>query len=182
VVNNAGARTQLIGNENAGFEWTDEMKVHYRIQVGAPGDSPYLRKWYGREKAPEFGVQGTRRWSRGDSQFVLPVIPGKTYRVSVVLRTNGHIVAPENGLYLGDKRIADLNETPADGPLTGTFRAEGDSVTLTLRTKTWRPMDKEPGNGDVRDLGVSVHAITVVEEGQDTAPMYSANSGEVIVH
>jgi hypothetical protein len=156
------------------------MKAHYRLQVGAPGDSPYLRKWYGREKAPEFGEKGTRRWSRGNSEFVLPVTPGKTYRVSVVFRTNGHIVAPENGLYLGEGRIADLNETPADGALTGTFRAEGDNVTLTLRTRTWRPMDTEPGNGDVRDLGVSVHAITVVEEGQENASMYSANSGEVI--
>ena len=42
-------------------------------------------------------------------------------------------------------------------------------------------MDTEPGNGDVRDLGVGVHAITLVEEGQDGAPVYSANSGEVIV-
>jgi len=181
VENHAGARTQLIGNENAGFEWTDEMKAYYHLQIGAPGDSPYLRKWYGREKAPEFGEDGTRRWSRGDSEFLLPVSPSKTYRVSVVLRTNGHIVAPENGLYLGDERIADLNETPADGPLTGTFRAESDSVTLTLRTKTWRPVDKEPGNGDVRDLGVSVHAITVVEEGQEKASIYSANTGLVRV-
>lgn len=180
VENHAGARTQLIGNEQGGFEWSEAMKAHYRLQVGAPGDSPYLRKWYGREKAPEFGEKGTRRWSRGDSEFLLPVTPGKTYRLSVVLRQNEHIAAPDNGLYVGEERIATLSDTPAGSPLTGTFRAEGTVANITLRTKTWRPMDTEPGSGDVRDLGVSVHSITVVEEGQDSAPCFNANTGEVM--
>jgi hypothetical protein len=34
----------------------------------------------------------------------------------------------------------------------------------------------------MRDLGISVHSIAVMEEGQDGAPMYNANSGEVILH
>ncbi|MBX3178542.1 MAG: hypothetical protein KF886_14365 [Candidatus Hydrogenedentes bacterium] len=176
--NRAGARTQLIGNEQGGFEWTAAMKAHYTVTVGAPGDSPFLRQWYGREKAPEFGEGGTRRWSRGASQFVLPVVPGKTYRVSVELHQPGHAAAPDNGLYLGGERIAALADSP--GPLSGSFEAESDTVTLTLRTATWRPMDHEPGSGDVRDLGVSVHRITLVQEGQEGAPCYNANTGEAM--
>lgn len=180
VENHAGARAQLIGNENAGFEWSDAMKAHYRLQIGAVGDSPYLRKWYGREKAAEFGEKGTRRWSRGDSEIILPVTPGKTYRVTLVLQKNGHITAPESGLYLGDQRIASLSESTTEGTLSGTFHAEADAAHLTLRTETWRPKDTVPGSDDARDLGVSVHAVSIVEEGQESAPLYNANSGEVI--
>lgn len=178
--NHAGARTQLIGNEAAGFTWSNEMKAHYTVTVGMPGDSPYLRQWYSRESAPEFGENGTRRWSRGASQFILPTVPGKTYHVSVVLRLPAHAEGADNGLYLGEERIATVADAPGDGQLTGTFVAPGDSTTLTLRTKTWRPMEVEPGSGDVRDLGVAVHSITVVEAGQEGAPRFDANLGAYV--
>ena len=178
--NRAGDRTQLLGNEQSRVQWTEEKKAHYRIDVGGAGDGLYLSGWHGREAAPEWGEDGTRRWSTKGSQFILPVLPGKTYEVRMFLRQEAHALAPENGLYLGDERIGALPETPGEATVTGSFVAEGDLAKLSLRVKTWRPAATIPGSGDNRDLGVAVRAIEVQEADSADTPLFDGNTGDFV--
>ncbi len=177
----AAERTQAIGNEQSRVQWNDERKTHYRIDVGAPGDGLYLSGWHGREEAPEWGDEGTRRWSTTGSLFLLPTVPGTTYTVRLRLRQEGHALAPDNGLYLGDTRLATLPETAGNAEIMGTFTAETDLTRLALRLKTWRPSEKIPGNGDARALGAAVRDITVTSERANGTKLFDANTGEMSI-
>ncbi|MCF6287430.1 MAG: hypothetical protein L3K26_19950, partial [Candidatus Hydrogenedentes bacterium] len=178
--NRAGDRTQLIGNEQSLIKWTDERKGHYKIDVGSTGDGLYLTGWHGKETAPEWGEKGTRRWSRPGSRFLLPVNPGKNYQVSLTLRLPEHAIAPENGLYRGEKRIATFPDKPGDATVVGSFHAEEEITTLTLRVKPWRPSEVLPSSGDARSLGAAVRSLIVQEEGRADQPLFNANTGEQV--
>ncbi len=178
--NAAADRTQALGNEQSRVKWNDEHKAHYKIDVGAPGDGLYLSGWHGREEAPEWGESGTRRWSTTGSVVLLPTVPGTTYTLRLRLRLEGYSLAPENGLYLGDTRLAPLPEAAGNGEVVATFVAENDETRLALRVKTWRPVDVMPGNGDARALGAAVRDLVVEAEGAADTAIFDANTGEMV--
>lgn len=176
----AGDRVQAVANEQSRVTWNDDRKKRYRIDVGAPGDGLYLSGWHGRESAPNFGENGSHRWSSTGSFLLLPTLPGTAYTLKLHLRQEGHSLDPENGLYLGEQRLAPLPEKAGESDVTATFTATEETTRIELRVKTWRPSDNVAGNGDNRALGVSVRDVEVVADGSEDQPLFDANTGEMV--
>ena len=169
VDNKAGKRTQILGNEMNPVEWTEEARANYRILIGQPGDQRYVKKWYGRET--------THRWSRPESLLVLPVLPDKEYSLSVDVFVPPTARSPEAGLYLGDKRIAELPKGDS-GALRATLPpSNSGSVSLSIRVKGWVPREVEPGSSDDRVLGIQIHSVTMQAKGAK-GKVFDGNSGE----
>ena len=176
VDNQAGNRTQLMANELNPIEATPEARSHYRIEVGALGDGRFLQNWSGRERGALKGEPHTMRWSGANSQMILPVVAGKPYQVTIELSVAPQAESPEAGLYLGDKRMAELDRN------TSTLTAElppceSDQLVLELRCHGWVPKDLVAGSDDQRTLGVSVFTITM-RAADGAARMFHANRGE----
>ncbi len=174
VENHAGHRVQMSANEPP-MEMSDEAKAHYRIQVGAVGDGPFLEGWYERERIGKEG-EVTMRWSKTSSRMILPVIPGKPYEISIEVNVPDQAEAPDAGLYLEDKRIAELPKGAA------TLKVQlapcaSERIMLELRCRGWVPKKLVPGSQDPRTLGVSVFSIVLRAEGA-TSEVFDANKGE----
>lgn len=180
VDNEAGARSQIALNEVSPIEWTKKALAHYSISVGSRGDRLYLRGWHGQEKAGEWPDGGTKRWSGADSVLKLPVIPRKSYTITLDVHVPGYALDPGNGLYLGDKKLADLKVEGTTGLVTAKMPPSREScVTLTLRVKTWSPKDVIPGNTDGRALGIAVRSVEMKAKG-GSKNVFNANTGKWI--
>lgn len=179
VENQAGKRTQLVANEENFLASNAEAKAHYRIDIGAPGDRAYLRRCCGSEKCG-FGdnPDHTMRWSSGQSNFFLPVVPGKGYTVTLEVSVPAAAVDANNGLYLGDTRVLELPAKAFAGTVTGHVPAgDRDQVTLTLRCKTWVPQQVLEKSTDSRALGISLLSLTMKADGAGEK-IVNANTGE----
>jgi hypothetical protein len=118
------------------------------------------------------------RWSSDKSEFHLPVVRGKPYTVSLDLNLPQAAVDPSNGLYLGDKRIAELPAKAFIGTVTGKLPAsDTDRVTLVLRLKHWSPKDANPDAKDGRKLGAALLSLTMKADGAEGKPT-NANTGD----
>ncbi len=178
VDNQAGTRTQCIGNEAEALASAPEhAKAHYRVDIGNPGDRRFLRKWCGREKAVEWPNEpGTKRWSTRDSTLLLPVLPKKTYTLTIEICQPARSVDPENGLYIGDKRIAEFPQREGPATITASVpAAHKDTLEVQVRVKTWVPKDLDANSGDTRALGVGVRSVTMQAKGAHKTPLFRVN-------
>lgn len=183
VGNSAGKKTQVVANESCEVELGDKALEHYRVLVGTKGDRSYLHKWFCRDASTFWsGKKESMRWSRDESVLRLPVLPRKKYDFSLHIAMFEGAVDPAGGVYLGDKRIAELPAQPGPAVLTASIPPQdGKQVTLTLRAKGWIPMEKDQKSRDARRLGIAVRAIEMKADGAASA-MYNANTGEEIRH
>ena len=178
VDNQAGARTQMLANEQDPIEATPEARSHYQIDIGALGDGRFLQSWNGREHSPSEGVPRTMRWSAATSTMSLPVVRGKSYRIAIELSVPEQAEMPDAGLYLEGKRIANLERgiTSIDAELPA---CSTDQLILELRCQGWVPKTLMPASNDERTLGVTVFAISMrAEDAGDR--IFNANRGEWI--
>jgi len=181
VDNQAGDRTQLSMNEPCAPALSDKAKAHYRIAVGERGDQPFLRKWCGREKAQEWAKEPcTKRWSSRGSTLRLPVAPRKPYTITLGIYLPKQAVDPENGLYLGETRVADFPQQEGPATITGVIPpTKNKEIELAVRVKTWRPKDLTEGSGDTRQLGVAVRSVAMQAKGAGKKT-FDANAGKWI--
>ncbi len=174
VENHAGSRVQTLANEKAP-EMTAEAKSHYRIQLGEIGDGKFLREWYERERIGKDPGR-TMRWSRPVSQLILPVIAGKPYEIGIELSIPSQAEAPDAGLYLEGKRVAEL---PKGSTMLRAKLAPcpAETMMLELRCRGWVPADVNPESKDARTLGVCVYSIVMRADGAGEK-VSDANKGE----
>jgi hypothetical protein len=174
--NRAGKRTQLAANESAPAEWTVEAKKHYCIAVGAEGDGRYLRGWHGRDARAAGNNRPTSRWSAAESQLKLPVVPAKSYTLTLKLHVPKAALSPEAGLYLENKRFASLKA----GVTTVTVElppSRADQLTLRIVCAEWIPSRHNAASKDERTLGVQLSEITMRAKSAGKR-MFQANTGE----
>ncbi|HOJ32915.1 MAG TPA: glycosyl hydrolase family 28-related protein [Candidatus Hydrogenedentes bacterium] len=177
VENHAGKRTQMVANEAGLITWPRGSKRNYRVDIGAPGDSTFLRGFYGREGGGFWGEDATMRWGGVKPRLRLPVEKGKTYVMKLHLFMPEHAVAPDMGIYLGDIKLADLPSTRGIAEVVATIPPQkSDMVELQLRAKVWRPSEVE-GTGDARALTVALRRVEMTS-GRPQSKVYSANDGE----
>ncbi len=171
VDNFAKGFVKLNDNEPLAPEITDKEKEHYILKIGAPGDVRYTTPMYESEDAhnpdgtPDPTLKGAKqRWSRGDTCFKLPTIPGKKYHVTFNIYAPKDAVYDKCGFYFGGKRIMTF-----DG--TGTQKLEAD-ITATdkvskiyLNAKRWVPGTIEEGSQDFRELGILVRSVEMKMNG-----------------
>lgn len=176
--NNAGKRTQAFGNEQDPVQWTDDARLHYRIDIGASGDKRYLSGFHGPETMPWKSWNRHSRWSGGQSKLILPVVPGKRYALTLDVSVPGTAVSEDMGLYLGDKRIASLPKEDKPATINAVIPPQSsDQVTVTLRANGWVPAKVIEGNQDNRTLGVRAFAVTMRAAGAK-GDIFNANTGE----
>jgi hypothetical protein len=172
VANRAGKRTQMALNEEDAVDWTAEARAHYQITFGERGDARYVDAWHGPEKSPR-----PFRWSGAASRLLLPVLPGKSYVLSLELRVPEQALSEEAGLYLQGKKLAALkNESVLQ---TAVPPSSGDRIELELRCKGWVPQQVQPGSSDPRVLGVQGFHLTMKGEGPP-ARLFNGNSGAFV--
>lgn len=179
VDNRAGSRTQMIGNEVDMFELTDEAKAHYRLDVGSPGDGRFAEGWNTGEKALEWPDGGMKRWTMGNLTLKLPVLPGKAYEMTMDIALPSHAIDAANGVMLDGKRLAALPGKGGVHVVTAAIPAQaGGEVMLTVKAKTWLPMDVF-GGADSRRLGFGIRSVTMraADAGEK---VFSANNGKVL--
>lgn len=175
VENFAGRKTIETANEPDPIDWTGEALTHYVLRLGTPGDGRYLRNWFGPETSGQDSDVPTWRWSREQSEFVLPIQAGIAYEGTLRLEPP-RVETEASGLYLGGERIAGLKGNSVVFQLPP---QESDRVTLTLKTKGWKPAELIQGSGDDRLLGVQVYEIKM-KSGQPGSKVFFANNGEWI--
>lgn len=175
IENRAGKRVQLSANEEPHIEWSAEAKSHYRILVGQEGDGQYVRRWHGREAGPKGGAWPSSRWSTGESDLKLPVVPGKTYTLILKMNVPPPAVSPNAGIYRDGKRIAGF--TAGDSPVTVELAPSSvEQILLTVKCEGWTPARLHPESKDNRTLGVSLREITMQAQGAERR-VFEANSG-----
>lgn len=179
IENGAGKRTQSIGNEQETVQWTDDARLHYRIDIGTAGDKRYVRSFHGQETMPWKGRSRHSRWSGEVSELILPVAPGKQYALSLDLSLPEYAISSDMGLYLGDRRIAAFAAKPDESLTVSAVipPQNSDKVTLTLRVKGWVPMNAMEGNRDSRTLGARTYSVIMRASGAK-GRIFSANTGE----
>ncbi|MGA2660404.1 MAG: hypothetical protein ABSH34_23135 [Verrucomicrobiota bacterium] len=166
----AGKRTQMALNEQNPVQWTETARAGYWLDVGGPGDGPYLEGWHDPEKAGR-----PFRWSLATSRLLLPVLPGKRYSLSLEQNVPAQALTPEAGLYVAGQRVAPLKREPV---LTASLPpASGDTLEAEIRCQGWVPQKAIPGSGDPRVLGVQVFRLTMTAEGAG-AGSFNANTGQ----
>jgi len=182
VDNQAGDRTQLVANEVNPVQWTRESLSHYRVDIGAAGDGPYVRHWHGPEKAGErSGGNGTMRWSAAESELRLPVRPGKRYTISLDMNLPQGAIGPDAGLYYGDELVAPFPDEPGFASVEAKLpRVHEEDIVLTIRVPGWVPADRNAQSKDKRTLGIGLHRVTMEKRWFASHESFNANSGEWI--
>lgn len=177
VDNQAGAKTQMIGNEGQTITWTDEAKAQYQIDIGADGDGRYLRGCQGQEKGSGKGIFSTMRWTTGQSRLILPTLMNTDYTLTLQAAIPLHSIDDTAGIYQGEKRIAEFK--PDGSNVTANFRSgEKDTTVLDIRCKGWIPRKVISGSQDDRTLGIQLFGAAVKTKSAAGKPFY-ANTGEV---
>lgn len=170
VANDSGKRTQMALNEVDPIEWTEAARSHYQVQIGEAGDARYLQGWLGRERQDR-----PFRWTQPDSILLLPVVPNKSYRITLLMKVPPQCISPEAGIYLEDRRLASL---PGETSLTADVPpSNGDRVRLELRSQGWCPQDGNPESADGRTLGFQVFDVIMHAEGAGER-VFNANTGQ----
>ncbi len=177
VDNHAGERTRLAANEQPDVVLTGKDLEHYRVQVGAEGDRPFVRRFHGRETMPSAFPHQTMRWSRDESVLVLPVVPGKRYALTLQLLAPESALQPDAGVYLDGRRLASIPKAGEQAVQAVIPPQSGSSVTVTLRCRGWVPRDTILGSGDHRTLGVALYSITMRAAGASGEPFDATGGG-----
>jgi hypothetical protein len=169
VENQAGKRSQMALNEEDSVAWTSESRAHYRLGVGAAGDTRYLQDWHG----PERGER-PYRWTTGLSRVRVPVNAGETYQVIVEANVPASALAPETGVYVDGRRLSGLTNGTTQVALPA---LKEERLVLELRCKPWVPQKTVAGSQDPRQLGAQVFAITFRSASAGTR-VFRANDGQ----
>jgi hypothetical protein len=181
VRNAIGARLHSSANEQNTMVWPENGRLHYRIDIGSVGDIDYLERWGSAGNAHEWQAtpEGTRRWCRPGSRLVLPVVPGREYVLEMDLLVPDEAVHPDNGVYLGDERLAAFSE-PGVQTVTGRVPPQtGDRVVLTMGGDGLPPADPKP----LFRLLAPVRSVTLRAEGiADGGRLCDANTGDWLPH
>jgi hypothetical protein len=177
VVNEAGSRTQVVANEIDTFQWPRGAQRHYIINLGALGDSRYIRGFHSKELARPWNKKGTMRWGGSNPRLLLPVEPGEPYTLSLDVHVPAQAIDPQNGLYLGDQRIAEFPATEGATVVTATIPPQkGDIIELAVSGKTWMVESKTVTPNDARPLSVAIRRMTMTANGASD-PLFDANTG-----
>ncbi|MBQ9358472.1 MAG: hypothetical protein IJT95_02915 [Abditibacteriota bacterium] len=128
---------------------TRAQKDNYTVNVGLPGDEPYVTGVHGREKV--------KRWTSDNATLLLPVNKNKRVRVDIEL-SELPAAALDNaaGVYLEGTKVAGITKP---GEQTVSFTVNTGSQELIkpeLRVKGWYS-----DTGDHRMLGAGVSKVTV---------------------
>ena len=178
VDNQAGTKTQMIGNEGQTIAWTDEARAHYQIDIGADGDGRYVRGFQGQEKSHGQGLASTARWTTDQSRLILPTLKDTDYTLTLQVAIPSPAIDDKAGVYLGEKRIAEFKADMSN--VTVNFRSgDKDTTVLEIRCKGWIPRKVLPGNQDDRTLGVQLFGVTAKTKSAG-AKGFSANTGQWI--
>jgi hypothetical protein len=176
--NQAGTKTQMIGNEGQTISWTDEARAHYQIDIGAEGDGRYVRSFHGQEKRPGQGILATARWSGAQSRLILPTQKDTDYTLTVQVAIPAQAIDDKAGLYQGDKRIAEF-KTDAQNLTVNFCSGSKDTTVLEIRCKGWIPKAAQSGSQDDRTLGIQLFGMMVTAKSAGTR-LFSANTGQWI--
>jgi hypothetical protein len=171
VDNRAGAKTQMVANEQPDVVLSGRDLEHYRVQVGAEGDQRFVRRFHGRERMPSTFAHQTMRWSRDRSTLALPVVSGKRYALTLQVMVPESALEPEAGIYLGDQRLAGISKSGEQTLQVVIPPQKRDTVVLTLRCRGWIPRDTLPGSSDQRMLGIALYTITLRAAGTSGTPV-----------
>lgn len=175
IRNQAGARLMESTNETSNIVWPEQASAHYRIDIGSPGDSRYLREWGSSGKAEEWPNEpkGMRRWSKPGSSMDLPVLPKTTYEVKMDLYIPEEAANSANGVFLGTTQLVAFT-TPGVREVTFALPPQdAPSVTLTMKGDTLPPQSPHPWFR----LLVAARSITLRAAGSGSA-CFNANTGD----
>ncbi len=151
--NQAPDKTTIIPPGCAEASLPRESREQYRINIGQPGDEPFLLLFHGAEQA-----ERSFRWSSARSFLVLPVIPGKNYEVVLEAAVPPHLAPGAFGVYLAEQKLGVLSTgqnrlvLPAIG---------GDEVVLEIRGPAWVPAEHNRRSKDYRPLGIQLFSVAV---------------------
>jgi hypothetical protein len=168
VENAAGSRTQTAANEPPPPVWNFEARKNYQLAVGVAGDGRFLQGWHGREVH--------MRWSMAESLLKLPVIPNEPYTLTLKIDAPQPALAPDAGLYLDGKRIAQFK--PGAQTVTAELPALATSrVVLAVKCTPWVPAQINKASRDDRTLGIHLSEITMRAKSAGSR-VFDANKGE----
>ncbi|MBP5274183.1 MAG: hypothetical protein ILO36_04530 [Abditibacteriota bacterium] len=103
VENRIGSRARIAGNGAAPpAPMTAEQRKNYSVDVGAPGDEPFLENFYPGEAAGEFRAGGAKRWSRKNERIKLQVNKNTRYTVTFDLYVPKEALKENAGVYLDE--------------------------------------------------------------------------------
>ncbi|MCS7239152.1 MAG: glycoside hydrolase family 55 protein [Thermoguttaceae bacterium] len=153
IDNNAPARTTISGVPPSPQDLLPEnVRRHYRLEVGREGDSPFLLLWHGPEKD-----QRPFRWSGPRSLVLLPVCPNEEYQLELEAAIPRHLPPKSFAVYKDNEKAADL------APGKTSFRLKAGpqpEVILELRGPGWIPAETDPRSQDQRVLGIQLFSVT----------------------
>ncbi len=174
-------KTQFAANELDPLDAVPEGKAHYQVQLGAAGDARFIRRWFG----PEKNSEETFRWSSGDSQLVLP-LPDDVDRAIITLAVDAPEEAiageEEPGVYWNNQLLAAIqkgaNLLEFEVDLGASELSAKHEITLSVRSRTWRPHDTRADSDDERELGVVCRFVRVRAMNSGESDIFNANTGE----
>ena len=163
-----------------------DAPAHWTLQVGGREDEEWLAgDWNHREKGREWQEvpDATMRWSGARPGVLLPVKPGADHTLRLSLSVPGLAVGASgiavtvNGQTVG--RIVKSGRQECVFTVPAATLGTNPVARLELAVSVWKPSAHQAGNGDARDLGVSVRQVEVLRAG--AAPVAAATAALRIV-
>jgi hypothetical protein len=133
----------------------------YKILIGSE-DEPYVVNWGKPETSILWGGKDPMRWSSRGSKLVLPVLPGRKYKMTMDVYAPPIALRSGAGVFLGDQKICGITKT-GTYKIAGTVPAQkARSITLSVECRNWKPEDVSPAaKWDNRVLGVAVRSVSL---------------------
>ena len=154
---------------------TGPVPAHWALEVGRPENEPWLTgDWNGCEQGHEWASEipgAVMRWSGARLGVWLPVTPGVAHTVRLSVSVPG-LALGKTGIEVSVNGW-EIGRISKSGRQTCAFAVPTDVVgtnalaKLELDVAAWRPSERQPGNRDTRDLGVSVRQIEVARAGAE---------------
>jgi hypothetical protein len=170
VVHNEIGRVAQIGLNEVAYKFPPESLLHYRVKIGAGDDDVIGRGWNGPEDADDVpaelkGTVSTARWTDSDAVLNLPVIPGKSYTVTVWLLTRDK-TPQETVTVAGQSHPVDAGRTQRITiAIPASATAGRDTIPVRIAGKSWAPSEIYSGSTDTRRLGARVFAVEMKAAG-----------------
>ena len=182
VTNNSGRFVNLTDNEPAPAPMNITEKKHYILNVGMPGDTPYLENFYKQEPATGIGggfvkpAEQTKgqRWTHTGAAVKLPVIAGRKYRLRMQAGIREGSLCDGAGFYLGGKRLISVTKA-GEQYFECDVTPESDVLRLDVKSGAWSPANPNEKQPDLRTLGLLVRSIEMTADGCEKLPAAAAN-------
>ena len=159
-----------------------EAPAHWVLRVGSREDEGWLvGDWNQRENGREWQEisEATMRWSGAKPGVLLPVKPGMDHALWLSLSVpefalgSSGIAVTVNGQSVG--KVAKSGRQACVFALPANLLGTNSVARLELDVAAWKPSAHQPGNGDTRDLGVSVRQVEVIRAGAENVAALSAS-------